>query len=280
MSSTIVSTAAGTPIGRIVVVVDAVSEHRAALDTAARLAARWKAELHGVFVEDDELLRLAALPFARQVSLSAGVEALTLQLAQRQLRAFAETARRDLLAAARRHQVEASFEVARGAAGADALGVSPSDFIVSCTLTRPVGGYFRMECRACSAGSAGQGSVLLAHRPWGAAGSVAILLRDREPGSVRLIEAAAGIAAAAGGELTVVCPPGLAHSPGFDRWLAERLAGRDVRVAVELAPVAPAALMRRIVELNCRIVAIEAHAAEPGRLRDIARIACDVLIVR
>ena len=83
-------------VDRIVVALDAASEHRAAIDTAARLAARWDAHLHGVFVEDDDLIRLAHLPFVRVVTLGAGVEAFDLQQAERQMRAFAERARRDL----------------------------------------------------------------------------------------------------------------------------------------------------------------------------------------
>ena len=66
-------------IRRVVVALDAVSENRAAIDAAARLAARWKCRLHGVFVEDDELLRLAVLPFARQVTLGFGAETLTIE---------------------------------------------------------------------------------------------------------------------------------------------------------------------------------------------------------
>ena len=77
-------------IERIVVVLDAASENRAAIGTAARLAARWKVHLHGVFVEDDDLIRLADLPFARQVTLGFGVEPLDLQQAERQMRAYAE----------------------------------------------------------------------------------------------------------------------------------------------------------------------------------------------
>ena len=42
-----------------------------AIDTAARLAARWRVPLHGVFIEDEELIGLAGLPFARQVTLGA-----------------------------------------------------------------------------------------------------------------------------------------------------------------------------------------------------------------
>ena len=92
-------------IARVVVALDATSENRAAIDTAVRLAERWKLPLHAVFIEDDDLLRLAVLPFARQVSLGFGAEALTTAHAQGQLRAYAEQARRELLAAAQRHHV-------------------------------------------------------------------------------------------------------------------------------------------------------------------------------
>ena len=44
-------------IERVVVTLDAASENRAAIETAARLAARAKAPLHGIFVEDEDLLR-------------------------------------------------------------------------------------------------------------------------------------------------------------------------------------------------------------------------------
>src|SRR5207244_5618991 len=85
-------------IERIVVSLDAVSENQVAVEAAARLALRWNAALHGVFVEDGDLLRLAGLPFARQVSLGAGAAPLTAAPAARQLRAFAESARREVAA--------------------------------------------------------------------------------------------------------------------------------------------------------------------------------------
>ena len=47
------------PIKRVVVPLDAVSEADPAIDTAARLAARWRVPLHGVFIEDEELIGLA-----------------------------------------------------------------------------------------------------------------------------------------------------------------------------------------------------------------------------
>ena len=101
------------PIERIVVPLDAVSESRTAIDTAVRLAARAKAPLHGVFVEDEDLLHLASLPFARQVTLGAGTEPFTTENIELHLHAAAERARQELFAAAEQQRVECSFEIVR-----------------------------------------------------------------------------------------------------------------------------------------------------------------------
>jgi len=267
-------------VERVVIVLDAVSEHRAALDTAARLAARWKARLHGIFVEDAELLRLATLPFARQVTLHAGVETLTVPQVERQLRAFAERTRREVTAAGQTHHVEVSFEVARSASSGEAIAAAAADFFVTCSLTRPIGGHFRLECHAWASGEPAPGSVLLTHRHWDAAGAVIALLDDAEPRSGRLIEAAAAIAEAAGGELIVLGPAALVHGAGFERWLAAHSAGHAAHIAVETLPATRAQLLRRVAEHAGRIVALSAGTAEPERLRDLARTGCDILLVR
>jgi nucleotide-binding universal stress UspA family protein len=270
-------------IERIVVALDAASENRTAIGTAARLAARWKAHLHGIFIEDDDLIRLAALPFARQVTLGFGVEPLNLQRAERQMHAFAERARLDLAAAAKHHGVEWSFETVRGSA-AERIGEgSDRDFLVCGTTTRPIGGHFRVECRWWSAMEPGSTSVLLAHRDWSGEGLVAALLQDRKPASERLLEATARLAEAHGGRLAVICAPELTKTPGFKAWLDKCLADQPVKIELNLAPSEPAALIRRIVELDCRVVALASGVpgAQPERLRDmVAKIACDVLVVR
>jgi hypothetical protein len=117
-------------INRVIVPLDAASETGAAIDTAARLAARWRVPLHGVFVEDEELIGLASLPFARQVTLGAGVEPLTKDRVEDHFRAFAERARREFAAAAERHDVKWSFESVRGPLAPDMLG-GEHDFVVA-----------------------------------------------------------------------------------------------------------------------------------------------------
>jgi nucleotide-binding universal stress UspA family protein len=181
-------------IERIVVPLDAVSENATAVGTAARLAAHWKAHLHGVFVEDEDLLNLAGLPFARQVTLHSGAQPLTAKEVEGYFRVAADTARRALAAAAARHRVKSSFEVVRGSPMGELLGTSERDLIVACSVTRPIGAHFRVECRWWSSVGIAPGSFLLTQRPWSSVGSVLALLRDREPASVRLLEAAALLA--------------------------------------------------------------------------------------
>jgi len=270
-------------IERVVVPLDAVSENRAAVDTAARLAQRWGARLHGVFVGDRDLLHLARLPFARQVSLGAGVERLTAEQVERQLRAFAARSRVEVEAAARRHGVQWSFEISEAAAEDAALTRSERDFLVAGTVTRPIGRHFRVECRWWQVLESAAVSYLLVHREWDPAGTVVTLLRDRLPGSVRLLDAAAQCAEAVAGILTVACSAALAASPGFEAWLGERLAGYALELQVELAPEDGAALLERFAELDCQLLVLGANTvgAQPQWLRQAAaRATYGLLIVR
>lgn len=271
------------PIERVVVPLDAASESLTAIETAARLAARAQAPLHGIFVEDEDLLHLASLPFARQTTLGAGAEKLTTEHVELHLRIAAERARLELLAAAKRHGVECSFEIVRGASESALTAASERDLVVAGGLTRPIAGHFRVECRWWSSIEVTPGPFLLARHAWDASGCVVMLLRDRGAASIRLLEAAAQIAQAADRILTVICPPEIAGAERFEKWIADRLADHPVRLQVEIAPAETAALHRRIGELDCRCLAVEAGLAEGGadRLRELVeRFACDILVVR
>jgi nucleotide-binding universal stress UspA family protein len=269
-------------VERIVVALDAASENRIAIAAAARLAARWKTRLHGVFLEDHDLLRLAHLPFARQVTLGFGVEALNLQQAERQLHAFAERARQELAAAAGAHGIEWSFEILPGAAG-ETVTAADGDLVVAGATTRPIGGYFRVECRWWSVVEPGSVSFLLARREPYRCAAVVALVHDTKPATERLLSVAARFAEAHDARLVALCAPGLADAPQFRAWLDERLAGHSVTIEFETAPAEPAALLRRIAELDCGVVALAADVAEAGaaRLRELlAKLAGDLLVVR
>jgi hypothetical protein len=270
-------------IERVVVPLDAASDNRSAIDAAVRLAARGAVRLHGVFVEDEELLWAAGLRFTRQSTLGPGSEPFTLERTALQLRAAADRARQELAAAAEERKLNWSFEIVRGPVERALAGATERDLVVAGGLSRPVAGHFRLECRWFKSVGLARGPFLLARRTWNADGGVVTLLRDRDPGSIRLLEAAAQLAEARGGGLIVICPPALAGAAGFEAWIAEQLAAYAIHLQVEIAPAEPAVLDRRIVELDCRLLAIAAGAASGAdeELRAWAeRFACDILVVR
>ncbi len=57
---------------KVVVTVDAESSLSSTLELASALAVASQSELHGLFIEDRDLLRVASLPFAREVILASG----------------------------------------------------------------------------------------------------------------------------------------------------------------------------------------------------------------
>jgi nucleotide-binding universal stress UspA family protein len=102
-------------VRRILVALDASPHSHAALQEAASLAAPLQAELAGVFVLDAELLRFSALPKAWETGLtSAQRRPMNPEIMERTLMLQAGRARKALEAAARHHNLQASFEIIRG----------------------------------------------------------------------------------------------------------------------------------------------------------------------
>ncbi|MDX1698762.1 MAG: hypothetical protein R3308_10770, partial [Thiohalobacterales bacterium] len=106
----------------IVVTLEASESGHRALQTAARLAALMGAELEGVFVEDINLLRLAELPFLREVRpWSLVEEAMDSRRMQRELQTLARLARQMLEQTAMEMGIACRFQVWRGHAAAATL---------------------------------------------------------------------------------------------------------------------------------------------------------------
>lgn len=110
---------------RIAVILDASGHSYAALELALAIAAGLKAEVEGVFVEDADLLRLAGLPFVREVrGATLNEEQVTEDRLQRELRGLARQARQSLESSASRHGVRWSFRVWRGSVQAEILAAA------------------------------------------------------------------------------------------------------------------------------------------------------------
>lgn len=100
-------------IHRIVVGLD--PRHSAGFHELAALAARLEAELLGLFVEDEELLRFAALPFASEIGFPSAVRReVDLNNIERALRTRAELQRRACAEAFQARPDAWTFRVARG----------------------------------------------------------------------------------------------------------------------------------------------------------------------
>ena len=111
--------------GRVILALDTSAGYGGAARAAAALARALGRELAGLFLEDENLVRLAGFPFARQVPVSGGpARPVEREVVESQLRALAAAARQDLARAASTLQVRWSFEVRRGALPAAALAAA------------------------------------------------------------------------------------------------------------------------------------------------------------
>lgn len=100
---------------RILVALDASPHSRAALDMAVRLASDLEAEVEGLFIKDENLLRASQLPFAEEVRAhSVSPKRLSNRRVERQLRHQAERAEAALQDATERAEVAYNFRVVEG----------------------------------------------------------------------------------------------------------------------------------------------------------------------
>jgi nucleotide-binding universal stress UspA family protein len=176
---------------RVLVGVDASAASLDALAAAAFLAARLGAELAGLFVEDEDLLRLAALPFGDVVrTAGGGRERLDPASAEAALRAVASRAREVLERAASSHRVACSFRVTRGAVVREVLAAAEAADLV----VLGAGGHGRSargavgETARAAAGRARAPVLLLARGSRLGGGVVAV--DDGTPAGTRAVVAA------------------------------------------------------------------------------------------
>ena len=147
-------------IRRILVALDASSGSLAALEGAATLAVRLNAELLGLFVEDEDLLALAALPFAEEVEVhSAITRPLTSEGMEQRMRAQARRAAEALSLVAGGHRLRWAFRVVRGAVTREVLAAMEDADLVA------LGGIGRRATRSGRLGDTALEAILRGERP-------------------------------------------------------------------------------------------------------------------
>jgi nucleotide-binding universal stress UspA family protein len=172
---------------RILVALDASARGLAAMRAAAELAAGLRAQLEALFVEDINLLRLAELPFAREVGFSSALgRPLAFADLERSLRAQAAQIERLLHDLTRRLHVPFHFRVTRGQVLAEVMAQARDvDMLVFGKAGRPL------------------------HARWGAperAGRPVLAVYTGEQRDYRALAAALRLAGRGGRRLVVLVP--------------------------------------------------------------------------
>lgn len=103
----------GPAFRRILVTLDSTRSSQSVLESAALLAKAMHFELVGLFVEDSDLMTLAALPFSREVRRTGVIHDLDPDVLQKEVAAHAAAARALMRQVAVRHHLRWSFRSVR-----------------------------------------------------------------------------------------------------------------------------------------------------------------------
>jgi nucleotide-binding universal stress UspA family protein len=154
-------------IRRILVALDASPHSQAALDAAANIAELLNAELVGMFVEDINLLRVAQLPFVREVSFPAAeMHDIDEAVMERHWQRLAGEAQRQLIELAGKSNVNWSFGIERGGVTDRLLAASKDmDLLAIGRLGRSLSRQMRLGSTARNVLRRSKRSVMLMRSP-------------------------------------------------------------------------------------------------------------------
>lgn len=183
-----------TPARIILVAIDTSPHSLAALESAAKLAARLNAELRGMYVEDIDMLRMAELPFACTITSFGEARPLTRDTLELQLQRQADIARHAMESVGARLHVAWSFSVVRGAVTREISQAASSAEIVTVGRTGwSRRGGTQLGSVVLSLLEEGKSSLFMVERN-GLDGPFAVIY-DGSPASVRALKFAGVLAA-------------------------------------------------------------------------------------
>jgi len=263
------------PFRRVVLVCDAACDIRIAVAEATVLATRWGAALHGVFLDDENLHRFAALPFGQLVSLSSSAisEDLTVGRMARLASALESAMRRELSQAASEHGLDWSFGTIHDLPSAAQFPSEEGDILVIEASARAFSGAWRPRSAWEKNPSAFPGTVLLRGRHRGGRGILVALPAD-ESARDRVLAAGAAII---DGEENIILAGTSAALHKLDEAIAAHFsASQRARIKRVLLDEAPSALAHLVARRKPEIVVLNADSAG-GRPDDMLT---DTLLVR
>lgn len=187
-----------TGFRRVVVVLDSAVSSEETLKTAASVAAAAACELTGLFIEDQDLMHLAGLPFAREIQLTkAMTRVLEPELLRQDLRAQAALARAAVAKHAAQHRLSWSFEVVHGRTEEQILvAAGAGDIIAMARRVGPLTPFGRISRQARSIAAKAPGPLVIAGAaPAGGPGTV-LLPYDASSPAERMLGIAGDLALA------------------------------------------------------------------------------------
>ena len=223
-------------VRRVLLALDASAMDASTLAAAAELAARFQAELLGLFVEDANLFRLTGESSVRAVdALLATHHELSGADIERLLRAQASRMRRSLTTVAKQLEVSVSFRVRRGKVASEVLAeAGEADVLV---LGRC--GWALVKSRRISPvvrtvlSKTPVPTLLLC--PGTRPSSPVLVVYDGGSLANRALDAAADLAERDDGRLMVlVLGDGMVHAMDLQSHVEERLEGREVKAGYNL----------------------------------------------
>ncbi len=268
-------------VRRVVIACDAACDIRVAVGEAAELAERWNAALHGIFLEDENLFRLAALPFGRQMTLSPAVsESLTGADLEQLWSALSASMRRAISEAAAQHGLQWSFDVVRDIASVAALAEVEADILVVEAAPRPFSGSWRPRSSWEPLNEDYARTTLIRRQKSTRPGTIVVLL-----GAGADLEKALASGLLMAGpedEIVALVRNGSADEMGSARQMAERLTARGQRPPrIGTAPAEMSSLLLQIERLKPVLLVVDGGEPAGPALRDLlASTQCDVLLVR
>lgn len=274
-----VRTMSKSEIKRVVIACDAHGNMEIAAREAAVLAARWRLPLHGVFLMDENLLRLAALPLSRHVSLSTPQppSAFGADELQSLLAALAAGMRRAIEAAAKQEGIDWSFAELRDLPSAASAAVAEGDILMLDAGMRAFSGSWRPRSPWENAASELGGVVLLRRNEGRGRPCIVLILDGSSEDHERTLSATRALAGPRDRLHAVVLGGNGAASR--EALVRELERARLANVSVERCPD-PTGLRHSLAQLNPGLVAIETAALERAQLRAfVADTRCDLLLI-
>ena len=272
-------------IQRILVALDASPHSLAALETAVELAERLDAELQGLFVEDINLLRLAQLPFARELRFpSHTAQEMDMLQMEKQLRGQAAQAQRHFQQLAAGRNLSHSFTVVRGVVATSLLKATlDSDLLVLGYVSYSLVRAGRLGSTAQTAVTQAKRSVLLVH-PHADLSRPPLLIYDGSPAAERVLALAGSLVQRNGRVYILLYLPDDPAAQEAIGVLQERLAARGIEAIYRrLYGVQPPDLIDFIHESENSLLILSAHYKHfpTAVIRQLAEgLTCPVLVVR